>query len=272
MITRIDFASIDKEVKGSVIECLDYIRNCCSDHNYLLFLADAEYQPQYYGTGFSPYVIENKIDHYKDETRQRFFTQFMETFYSFANNLQQTTDNEYRLTMELMVYCHLWESKPFLKQLFRLSSLVSGKPYEWKVEVPEMSKHDYIRKAIRDTFKKSGLSIADIISKGFHTSLRNAFAHSEYGIDEKYSIISLDTYKGAAWDIKDITFDDWTIRFVYSAFLYYHFLNEKQRKRESINKDLGKNHYKVVHPINDHKFRIVNISYVEDGDRFVFST
>ncbi len=153
----------------------------------------------------------------------------MQTFYGFPKGTSKTDDNEYRLAMELMVYTHIWESERFLKELYRFASLTNKKSYDWEVIVPESSKHEFIRKNIRDVFKANGLQLADIITKGFHTSLRNAFAHSQYLLDDYNKKIHLDTFKGDySWDIENISYDEWTKRFLYSSLLSF------SRKKKSL--------------------------------------
>ena len=272
MISRKQFANIDREVKESLDEAFQFIRDVSNDHNYILFLADGEYKERYRNSRLrlNPYTIDNREDRYKDESRQNFFIQFMQLFYSFPKRKAKTFDNEYRLTMEMMIYTHIWESKPFLKQLFRLTSLSNKQSYFWNVEVPEMGKHDFIRNEIRDGLKRNNLKLADVITKGFHTSLRNAFAHSEYQFDETNKKIYLDTYKGDAWDIRDITFDNWTTRFAYSALLSYHFFNEKVFKRRSLSNDFGTNEFLIIHPVSKTGFTARKIFYDSDGDYFRF--
>lgn len=272
MITSNEFALIDTEVKESLKEAFEYIKDNCIDHDYVLFLADGEYKEKYKNTHLrlNPYTIDNREDKYKDESRQNFFIKFMETFYSFPKNSPQTDDNEFRLTMELMIYTHIWESKPILKQLYRFASLTNAKSYHWSVEVPEMSKHEFIRDNIRDVFKSKKLRLADVITKGFHTSLRNAFAHSEYQFDNKNRLIHLDTYKGATWDIKNISFDEWTKRFAYTSLLSYHFFNERISRRRNLVKDFGKDNFLIIHPITETKFRTKTIFYEPKWDRFSF--
>lgn len=272
MITRTDFAQINQDVIESLEEAFDYLMLHCVDHNYILFLADGEYKEEYKSSHLklNPYVIDSMEDRYKDQSRLNFFIQFMKTFYSFPSPTNQTDDNEFRLTMELMIYTHIWESKPFLKQLYRLASLAAGKSYQWEVIVPESSKHTYIRDDIRNTLKAKKLKLASVISKGFHTSLRNAFAHSEYQLDENNKFIHLDTYKGGAWDIQKISYDEWTKRFAYSALLSYHFLNVRASKRKSLPQDFGESEYLIIHPINQTRFRAKKIYYDSHWDRFGF--
>ena len=37
-----------------------------------------------------------------------------------------------------MIYTHIWESKPFLKQLYRFSLLCQGKAYPREIDIPDM--------------------------------------------------------------------------------------------------------------------------------------
>ncbi|WP_187311995.1 hypothetical protein [Hymenobacter sp. BT188] len=108
-----------------------------------------------------------------------------------------------------------------------------------------------------------------MISKGFHTSLRNAFAHSEYHFTN-HELIKLDTYKGEPWDIKEISYNDWTKRFVYSALLSYHFLKFREIKRKTLPQDFGEIEYLINHPITFTKSYNTKIYYDADYDRFSF--
>ena len=273
MIKKKDFSIIDNEVKLALHEAFEFIKLNCVDHDYILFLADGEFKEKMVGSQLrlNPYSIDNREDYLKDETRQNFFIQFMRSFYSFPKKRPRVDDDEYRLTMELMIYTHIWESKGFLKQLHRIASLSNSESYKWKVEVPEMSKHEFIRASIRDILRQNNLGLAGVISKGFHTSLRNAFAHSEYHFNNHTKQIRLDTYKGASWDIKEISFDDWTKRFAYTALLSYHFYNERALRRQSLIKDFKKDNYLIVHPITERRFKLSTIYYDLHLDRFSFS-
>ena len=266
MITKKEFSIIDNEVKASIHEAFEFIRLNCIDHNYILFLADGEFQQRLKGSilKLNPYTIDNREDYSKDKSRQNFFIQFMRQFYSFPKKKPKTDDNEFLLTMELMIYTHIWESKPFLKQLYRLAALSSDISYQWKVEVPDMSKHEFIREKIRDVLDSKNLKLADVISKGFHTSLRNAFAHSEYYFNESTKLIHLETYKGASWDIRNISFDDWTKRFAYSALLSYYFFNERAIRRKSLVTDFGRSEFLIVHPITENRFKIRTMYFSEN--------
>ncbi|MCY0976869.1 hypothetical protein PGH12_06850 [Chryseobacterium wangxinyae] len=269
MITRTRFREIDNEIKSLIRKTLDEIR-LNNFENYILYIADGDYNDDFAThPKFSPYIIDNRIDLYKDDTRINFLTRFMTTFYSFPPDVEEVTDDEYRIYMELMVYCHVWESKPYLRKLYRFALLANNEDYDWKVEVPEMSKHDFIRNNIRTKFTDSSNDLANIIRKGFHTSLRNAFAHSEFHILE--NIIHLDTYKGQSWDIQEISFDDWSERFCYSILLCYYLLKESYNDRKNIIALTGTDRFKIKYPSKDEtSLREVNILYHTEQNGFSF--
>lgn len=273
MITRQDFANIDIEIKQSIQNTLNTLRNS-SQEDYVLFLADGEYRKEYDTpqSTLNPNVIDNRIDRYKDETRLTFLSNFLSLFYAFPNTQTSTDDNEQRLHMELMIYSHIWEAKPFLKKLYRLAHLSNNEPYQWNVTIPDMSKHDFIRNDIRKTFSNKGNNLAEIIKKGFHTSLRNAFAHSDYSFDTMNNNrrIWLDNYNGQAWELQEISFDDWSIRFVYSALLSYYLLSLTHKNRTELIDALGTDTYQIKLPTKAQPFTIVNIKYRKEHDGFNF--
>src|SRR5690606_19576644 len=147
-----------------------------------------------------------------------------------------TRDSTISIGIELMIYSHIWESKPFLRQLKKLANLCESVEYDWSVSIPEMGKHDFIRNNIRDVFRNSNLDLHNVISNGFHTSLRNAFAHSDYYFQFENHIIYLTNSKGAAWEIDSISFNDWTKRFCYSFLMSYFFQNKFENEKQKLGK------------------------------------
>lgn len=273
MITRQKFAEIDSEVAASIQQTLDRIKEKRQD-NYVLFLADGEYKKEYDNqqNPVSPFVIDDRRDKNKDQTRLSFLSNFLETFYSFPSSQNNTDDNEHRLHMELMIYSHIWESKPFLKKLYRLSHLDNNEEYDWNVTVPDMGKHDFIRNDIRNVLDKNQNPLATVIKKGFHTSLRNAFAHSEYSFNTRGAnkSISLHNYNGQEWELQDISFDDWSERFVYSALLSFYLLRWTHIKRIALTTDLGTDTFTIKHPTKSGGINNINITYTKEYDSFNF--
>lgn len=273
MISKEDFNKINKEVKDGVCQVFEFIKKQSRFDQYIIFLASGDFDDVScpIGSGFNPNTIDNKTDHYKDETRIKFFSQFLNSFYSFPEGVTEVPDDEMRISLELMVYTHIWESKSLLKQLFRMSQLSLGNLYPWKAIVPEMSKHEFIRKNIRGSFESLGLDIAEIIKKGFHTSLRNAFAHSEFSLNDSSKRIILHTYKGdSRWDIPDITYDDWTKRFVYSSLLSFYVIQIKNEIRTRIPSDFKELEFSISHPVGSTSIKYRRIKYYKDHDIFRF--
>jgi hypothetical protein len=233
MITQLHFQTISQEVKAALEEVFNYIEEKSLDNSYLLLLAGGDYRSDYIEVDHR-YVIDSKTDYFKDESRTNFLESFLNDFYGFANDGKKTQDNILLLHIELMIYSHLWESKKFFKILRRIAVLSENGKYEWDVNVPDFKKQEYLRNKIKEIFIKQDLQIAGIISKGFHSSLRNAFAHSEYSIDFYKRKIYLHNSKNGNWELDEINFDDWTIRFVYSVLLDYHLHNIFFEKRKNI--------------------------------------
>jgi hypothetical protein len=273
MILRTDFAAIDAEIIKAIDDTLNDLR-AANQNDYALFLADGEYRKEYdNGTAqFNPNVIDYRMDRYKDSSRLKFLSEFLSTFYSFPSTQTSTDDSEQRLHMELMVYSHIWEAKPFLKKLYRLAHLNEGKQYAWDVQIPDMSKHDFIRNDIRKTFGDKGNNLFQIIKNGFHTSLRNAFAHAEYFFDTMNSNkrIILDNYGGEAWELQEISFDEWSKRFVYSALLSYHLLSLTHKHRTELIDTTGTDLFQIKQPSKANGFNFVWIKYTKEHDRFNF--
>lgn len=274
MITQDKFLKIDTEIKDSISKTLQNIKSS-SLNDYILLLADGEYRSELLlnkSLNLSPYIIDYTMDRYQDVTRLKFLADFLNTFYTFSPE-RPLDDNEQRIHIELMIYTHIWESKPFLRKLYRLSHIANGESYEWEVNMPDMSKHDFIRNDIRKTFEDCNNTISQIIKNGFHTSLRNAFAHSEYYFDniKGETVIYLNNYKGNNWEIREISSIDWNVRFVYSALLSYHLMNSINNCRRNLLNDFGTNIFTIKHPSKDGKIiRDVNIEYNETQNIFRF--
>jgi hypothetical protein len=154
---------------------------------------------------------------------------YLKSVYSFS--AENTVDSKTSLTIELMIYTHLWESKTFLRQLKKLVNLCTSESYDWDVQVPDHTKHTFIRQQLRDKLVSAGLNLGAVITKGYHSSLRNAFAHSEFSFDFTKPLFHLTNYSGEEWEMKQITFDDWTIRFCYSFLLSYGFQEKFENEK-----------------------------------------
>lgn len=246
MINENDFQRIDNEIKQCLLLALESIKKK-SLSNYILLLANGEYQEILLrNKNLNPYTIEYPMDKYRDINRLSFLTNMLNTFYSF-NNSNDVYDKEQIVHLELMTYSHIWESKAFLKKLYRIAHLLNGDPYNWTVEVPDKRKHDFIRNHITNILEENNSKLSYIIKKGFHSSLRNAFAHSEYYFDfiSNLKTIELNNYKGKNWELKNITLNEWTERFVYSALLSYHSYSLLDGVKRNIVNEFGTNVFTI---------------------------
>jgi len=266
MIRKKEFRKIQIEVENAVNEAFDFAqKNEKNLNDFILFLANGHYMDSLVGTGQNPYTIDYRGDEMNDELRLNVLLQYIRHSYNF--DTENTQDSQFSLSIELMIYTHMWESKPYLKTLKKLSDLCDKQDYDWQVNVPDMGKHEFIRDIIRATFKKHNLKIHEIITNGFHTSLRNAFAHSEYVIslnDPKFHLLN---YKGAGWELQEISFDDWTRRFCYTFLLGYHFQNKLIEERQKL---ISGNAYRIKHKDKDDKERETEIIYDRDKNSFSF--
>ena len=162
----------------------------------------------------------------------------------------------------MMIYTHIWESKPNLKKLYRLSRLVNQEGYVWDSSniVPDYCKRDFI-KGIREKFDEKGNQIGEFIKKGYHSSLRNAFAHSEYSffMTGDYDIKLLNyREKDSSWALKGVAFDEWSERFVYSILLCY-YLNHYHYSRKEIIEAIRRDTFMIEYP--DHTKMKISYQY-----------
>ena len=75
----------------------------------------------------------------------------------------------------MMIYSHLWESVYFLKSLYRLTNILTGKGYKWNVTIPEYKRHNFIVDEIINPLKQKDSKLGAIIEKGYCSIIRNAF-------------------------------------------------------------------------------------------------
>lgn len=274
MITQTEFNDINYEIKESIQHSLDKLKKA-NQSDYVLFLAEGEYRKELYhpATKSNPYCIDNMEDHYKDESRLSFLTSFLSLSYSFPPPIISTDDKEFRMQLELMAYTHIWESKPFLKKLYRLAHLCNGEQYVWNVPISDKEgKHNFIRHEIKQIFENRNNNIAEIIKKGYHSSLRNAFAHSEFSFDtiNGNKRIVLYNFKGDNWELQQISFDDWSKRFVYSALLSYNLLDLVSKHRKNLSQLANDGIFQIKQPSETNGTNMVWIKYLENINRFEF--
>lgn len=274
MITEKRYNEIYSEIESCINVSFDSIK-AISSSNYILILAFGEYDALLLRSPLlSPYLIDSTIDRYTDLNRLKFLADFLNAYYSFRD-CEKINPDDYRIHLELMIYSHIWESKPFLKTLYRIAQTQSGVSYPWTVSLPDTRKHNFIRTDIRQVLEKKDKTLSDVIGKGYHSSLRNAFVHSQYHYDLAFTDdkIYLDNYKRKDWEMKFITFSDWTERFVYSALLSYHLYNTLRLRRKNLPTEFNSNVFEIERPSRDGRtMSKVPIVYYKDRDEFGFDS
>lgn len=232
MITKEDFIHIKEEVDSAIKQAFEFAKeNENNENDYILFLGNAEYVEKYEGS-INPYVVDYRINGYHDQDRLSFLVDYLNDSYSFKT--EQTKDTKTSISLELMIYTHLWESKPFLRLLKKLVNLCDSSEYNWKVEIPDFTKHTFIRQELRDKLNDQDLELGNILTNGYHSSLRNAFAHSEFVFSMNNDEIILTNYNGGDWELRSINYNDWTRRFCYSFLLSYSFQEFFEKEREKL--------------------------------------
>ena len=267
MMTKEDFYDMTNGMRAVIDNALQQLFvNCPED--YVLFLANGEYNELWTNNqslNLMPYAIcgDNEDNRY-DSTRQRFLCEFLNTHYIFADK-QELQDDEYRINVEFLIYTHIWESKPFLKRLYRLANLLCGKEYEWKNKIPPYKKSDFIEKKIIKPFNTANCLLGRVITDYYKRDLRNAIAHSDYQIDSARRMISFKS------DTKPhISYDEWSIIFVYSISLSYYLLDVVKERKMRIIQDFGKNSFTIKMPFSDGTIKHVCIQYDTDKEEFCY--
>lgn len=160
-------------------------------------------------------VIDYQLDTYYDETRVQFYLRYLNRNYKRDGFKYEGEEGIDDLNIELMIYCHIWDSSYFMKALWRLASIVSGNGYVWNAEINWRKKEKFVIEKIIEPLKAAGLKLGYLVKECYDAGLRNAFAHSLYTIDEERREITIRPEKGN----KTYSFDDFQSLFLKSAFL-----------------------------------------------------
>lgn len=207
-----------KEIYKEVNEALEeaYNKMYSSDYNsYILYIGRAEFIPELETSMFSGYVIDYQLDRYNDETREAFYLHYMNRNYTREEFHYEGDNGIDDLSIEMMIYSHMWDSTYFIKSLVRMASILSGKGYKWDVEISDYKREQFIQNNIIDPLSSTNMKISDIIRKAYKRSVRNAFAHSLYTTDSERKNISLRTRSGN----EKLSFDEFQTLFLYSVIL-----------------------------------------------------
>lgn len=166
-------------------------------------------------------VIDNHLDIYLDDTRTSFYLRYMNRNYKKNGFRYEGVSGLDDLSIEMMIYTHIWESEYFLKSLVRLAGILNGKGYIWEPEIDSHGKWDFIKKNVVQPIEPYCPELANIIQKAYSSDIRNAFAHSLYNIDPKSKNIYIRPQRGS----QTIPFATFQEKFLYSVILMNSLLN-----------------------------------------------
>ena len=172
------------EVEFAVDEAINALAE--KDYNaFILFIGRADVMPMLKTNTGSECIIDYQLDRYYDETREAFYIRYLNRNYKregFNYSGEQGIDD---LSIEMMIYTHLWASMCFLKSIYRIAYALSGNGYAWNPPIPEYGKYKFMKNEVIAPLKDGGYMIGDVLNKGYKSSIRNAFAHSLYTVDKE---------------------------------------------------------------------------------------
>ena len=262
MIKKDEFHQLRLEIESAIEELFEYAKKHEKNKNdYILFLSRSIYDEEKEETNFSPWQVDNSLDEFKDRHRVEFLLYYLNQQYTFGNVIN-TSDSQYTLSLELMIYTHIWESFHNLKNLKKIADLCDSQDYNWNIQIGKKPRAIWIKENIIQVFEKHNLKIFSLIDEAYKNQLRNAFAHSLYHFSLNGYFINLENYNGK--NIDRLTFDEWTRKFLISALIQNTFHNKILSEVRSL--EDGKI-FEVVMNHKDYK-ETGEIKYEKEGNRF----
>lgn len=215
---------MENEVSSAIVEALVTLSKI-SQPNYCLLIARAGVLPMLENIGKSRYVMDNAMDVYHDETRQQFYLNYLNANYRKGVLNYSEKDGLDKLYVEMMIYSHLWDSQRFLKDIYRISSMIAGKPYDWELDLEDGLSYNQMRDEVIAPLKEKGLKLGHLIDLSYSSHIRNSFAHSLFDIDIQSKKIQLRSKHIKKHEDSTLTFDSFQDKFLHSIFLCYCLTN-----------------------------------------------
>lgn len=206
---------IVEEVELAINEAINAMAEM--DYNsFILFIGRADVIPLLKESTGSECVIDYQLDRYYDETREAFYIRYLDRNYKREgfNYLGESGIDD--LSIEMMIYTHLWDSMYFLKSIYRIANALSGNGYAWNPKIPEKRKFEFMKNKVIAPLIEKGYKIGEILNKGYKSSIRNAFAHSLYTVDKEKRTISL---RPTTSPHETLSFEEFQKCFLYSTIL-----------------------------------------------------
>lgn len=137
---------------------------------------------------------------------------------------------ELTLNIELLIYMKFWESDMLLRQLYNLVNLATGLHYDWSMVPPSMTKSNpgkfsrrpFIRNHIQAPIEILCPKFHNLVMENYSAQIRNAIAHSKYFFLGP-NIVLANKDENEHYELTNISFTDWEIRF-HKTLLFYNFI------------------------------------------------
>lgn len=232
-----------KEIREEVCLAIEEVYNAAFRADYIasiLLIGRAEVFPGLKAVNDTDCVIEYTGDIFLDETRSQYYLDYLRKNYSREGYSYPFGEAVSDITSELTIYSHLWDSDYFMKSLYRLSAIISGKGYLWKSVLPTKDVHISFRDNVILPLKDQGFQLGAILEETYKPSIRNAFAHSRYAIDETNRRI--DIWPRSGHEL--YSFDEFQRIFLYSAIL----MNKMQNYQEENHNIAAKKNTALTEP------------------------
>lgn len=246
MIYKYDVNMIYQSIKVIVDNLITTAKANENNKNDLLWvLLDGHYYPnrqysQPAGTSnFEIHDLDNLIPrqtHFKfirDYYLKRQIDEKIELGNDLKENLGKMEYAESLVHYEMLLYLKIWEMDFVWTCLYQLLQLSKGNQYNWYLKVVT-SKKDSLNRAIlntdtaiyktkndlRNEIKISGSEISRFIDAVFIKNMRNAIAHSQFGLSNMTISLSNDS------DTKSVNFDDWSKNYFAKTIIFYKVFEE----------------------------------------------
>ena len=207
-----------KEIYAEVIDVIEESFETIAKEDYIsfiLYIGRADVIPGLKTQVGTDCVVDYQLDRYYDETREAFYLHYLRRNYTREGFRYEGESGIDDLSIEMMIYCHLWDSSCFLKSLYRLAAILDGKGYQWSPDVPENGKYNFIKDNIISPLQAKDINLGNLVAKAFDSNIRNAFAHSLYNVNVEAREIYTRTKQG----YRTYTFDEFQNIFLYSVIL-----------------------------------------------------
>ncbi|MNJ92218.1 hypothetical protein D3C87_98840 [compost metagenome] len=209
----------------------------------LLVYINGSYNPEVHkwdnlDTKLSPYMFGWGYEGHSETTHKEFIGHYMRNNITrkSLNKEDNSGDSEIldfneslSIQHEMLVYLKIWESDLFIKRLYNLTNLLSGKGYDWHFTLNGadnkrfQSRSKIIKEKIIKEIKLFVPGLSDSFERAYFTQIRNAIAHSQYSILGR-SIMFNNFRENSKTDLKAISFEKWTELFHETLALYIHYI------------------------------------------------